>query len=273
MFRDTSDVDPAAFSALGEPNRLRIAELLASSPRSVGEIAAQLGLRQPQATKHLQALQRAGLVTVHPLGQRRIYALNREFFGELGQWSERFASPHSSETVLVQYAQAIEAERALAQDDPEWATGRGLQFSRELSASAPIVWAYWTSPDLVSKWWSPEHFEVVDCHLEPVVGGRFEIVMGEGDGTRHASTGTFLEVAPPRHLRYELGPLAADGTRLLTAVHDLQLQGHRNRTRLTLTIRITAAAPAAAPALAGMQFGWEQLLNKLARTIEACPRR
>jgi uncharacterized protein YndB with AHSA1/START domain/DNA-binding transcriptional ArsR family regulator len=261
-------MDPAAFSALGEPNRLRIAELLASSPRAVGEIAAQLGLRQPQTTKHLQALQRAGLVTMHPLGQRRIYALNREFFGELRRWSERFASPHSSEAVLVEYAQAIEAERALAQDDPEWATGRGLQFSRELAAPSPVVWAYWTSADLVSKWWSPEHFEVVDCHLDPVVGGRLEIVMQEGDGTLHASTGTFLELAPPRCLRYELGPLAADGTRLLTAVHDLQLQENRNRTKLTLAIRITAAAPAAAPALAGMRFGWEQLLNKLVRTIE-----
>jgi uncharacterized protein YndB with AHSA1/START domain len=175
---------------------------------------------------------------------------------------------HPSEAVLEQYAQAIEAERALAQDDPGWATGRTLRFTREMRAPAAIVWAHWTSADLVRKWWSPEHFEVVDCRIDPVVRGRLEIVMQEGDGTRHTSTGEFLELAPPQHLRFELGPLAADGTRLLTGVHDLRLEEHGNRTRLNLSIRVTAAAPAAAPALAGMQFGWDQLLSKLARTFE-----
>ncbi|WP_328618500.1 helix-turn-helix domain-containing protein [Amycolatopsis sp. NBC_00355] len=44
-------------------------------PRSVGELAELTGARQPQTTKHLQTLARAGLVTVHPLGQRRVYAV------------------------------------------------------------------------------------------------------------------------------------------------------------------------------------------------------
>jgi uncharacterized protein YndB with AHSA1/START domain/DNA-binding transcriptional ArsR family regulator len=261
-------VDSAAFSALGEPNRLRIVELLASSPRSVGQIAAELGLRQPQATKHLQTLQRAGLVTMHPLGQRRIYALRREPFRELRGWSELMAAAHPSETVLEQYAKAIETEQALAQGDPEWARGRTLRFNRELRASAATVWGHWTSAELLRQWWSPEHFEVVDCRVDPVVDGHLEIVMQEGDGTRHASQGVFLALTPPRHLRFELGPLARDGTRLLTAVHDLRLHDRGDRTELTLAIRVTAAAPEAAPALAGMRLGWEQLLDKLARTID-----
>ena len=70
-------------AALAEPNRLRIVGLLGAAPRSVGEIAAALRLRQPQVTKHLQTLERAGVVTVHPLGRRRIYALRRETLREL----------------------------------------------------------------------------------------------------------------------------------------------------------------------------------------------
>ena len=62
-------------SALGDAARWRIVELLAQRPRSVGELADRTGLRQPQTTKHLQTLARAGLVTVYPLGQRRVYAL------------------------------------------------------------------------------------------------------------------------------------------------------------------------------------------------------
>src|SRR5207245_9682347 len=112
---DTDGVTPMIFAALGDPNRLRIVELLGSAPRSVGEIATLLRLHQPQVTKHLQALERAGLVSMHPLGQRRISALRREALRELQQWAAGFATDHPSEDVLVRYQAAIEAERALAQ--------------------------------------------------------------------------------------------------------------------------------------------------------------
>jgi uncharacterized protein YndB with AHSA1/START domain/DNA-binding transcriptional ArsR family regulator len=261
-------MDPAVFSALGEPNRLRIVELLGVAPRPVGEIAAELGLRQPQTTKHLQTLQRAGLVTMHPLGQRRIYALRRDPFGKLREWSQGLVAEHSSEAALARYAEAIKTENALAKNDPDWPAGRTLAFTREVGASPETVWSWWTDAELLRRWWSPEHFEVVECEVDARVDGRLAIVMQEGGGTRHSSVGRFLELAAPRHLRFELGPLADDGTRLLTALHDLRLEGHRKRTTLSLAIEITAATRAAVPAVAGTQLGWEQLLEKLVQVLE-----
>jgi uncharacterized protein YndB with AHSA1/START domain/DNA-binding transcriptional ArsR family regulator len=262
-------VDSLVFAALSEPNRLRIIELLDSAPRSVGEIAAQLGLRQPQTTKHLQTLERAGLVTMHPLGQRRIYSLQRETFRELTESLQTLTAAHPSEPVLARYAEAIEAERALARHDPNWASGRTFRFTRHLKAPAATVWAHWTTPDLIRRWWSPEHFEVIACEVEPVAGGRLEIVMQEGDGTRHHANGRFLELAPPKRLRYQLGPRAAGGTPLLTTVHDLTLHDEGHTTKLSLTIRVIAATPTSVPALAGIQPGWEQALDKLAHTLDA----
>src|SRR5919108_3262588 len=81
-----SAMDSRLLAALAEPNRLRIVELLGESPRAVGEIAIRLDLRQPQTTKHLQTLERAGLVEMHRLGRRRIYALRREQLRALGDW-------------------------------------------------------------------------------------------------------------------------------------------------------------------------------------------
>src|SRR5207253_11503058 len=49
-------VNATLLAALAEPNRLRIVGLLGAAPRSVGEMAAALRLRQPQVTKHLQTL-------------------------------------------------------------------------------------------------------------------------------------------------------------------------------------------------------------------------
>jgi uncharacterized protein YndB with AHSA1/START domain len=129
------------------------------------------------------------------------------------------------------------------------------------------VWAHWTRPALVRQWWSPEHFNVAECAIDPVPGGRLEITMQEADGSLYPSHGRFLTVTPHRQLRFELSHLAAGGTPLFTAIHNLHLTDHGQRTQLNLAIRVTAASPAAAPAVAGIQLGWEQLLNKLTRML------
>jgi len=78
------------WNALSEPNRLRIVELLRDGPLSVGEIANQLGLNQPQASKHLKVLTDAGLVEVQAAANRRIYKLRPEPFRDLDDWVESY---------------------------------------------------------------------------------------------------------------------------------------------------------------------------------------
>ena len=73
-------------TALAEPNRLQIVELLLDGPRPVGEIVDKLRLRQPQVSKHLRVLSDAGLVDVRPVAQQRIYSLRPQPFKELDDW-------------------------------------------------------------------------------------------------------------------------------------------------------------------------------------------
>ncbi|WP_221567889.1 helix-turn-helix transcriptional regulator [Alkalihalobacillus sp. TS-13] len=77
-------------SALAESNRLKIIELLRDEPHTVGEIADQLGIRQPQVSKHLRVLSDAGLVEVNPIANRRIYKLRQEPFMDLDDWLDSF---------------------------------------------------------------------------------------------------------------------------------------------------------------------------------------
>ncbi len=76
--------------ALAEPNRLHIVELLRDGPRPVGEIADKLRLRQPQVSKHLHVLSKAGLVEKHQSAQQRIYNLRPKPFLELENWLESY---------------------------------------------------------------------------------------------------------------------------------------------------------------------------------------
>jgi DNA-binding transcriptional ArsR family regulator len=80
----------ATFSALAEPNRLQIVELLRHRPLPVGRIAERLRMRQPQVSKHLRVLSEAGLVQVRPVAQQRIYGLRAEGLKELDDWLEGY---------------------------------------------------------------------------------------------------------------------------------------------------------------------------------------
>jgi DNA-binding transcriptional ArsR family regulator len=80
----------ATLTALAEPTRLRIVDLLKAGPRPVGDIQARLRLEQPQVSKHLRVLKDAGLVDVEARGQLRIYELRPQALRELDEWLEPY---------------------------------------------------------------------------------------------------------------------------------------------------------------------------------------
>ncbi len=77
-------------SALAEPNRLRIVEMLRGGPSTVSEIAERLNLSQPLVSKHLRVLREAGVVQVRAEAQQRIYELRPQPFAELESWVGSF---------------------------------------------------------------------------------------------------------------------------------------------------------------------------------------
>ncbi len=77
-------------SALAEPNRLQIVELLRKGPLTVGEIADHIHIRQPQASKHLRVLHEAGMVEFEADANRRIYKLRSEPFKALDLWLKEY---------------------------------------------------------------------------------------------------------------------------------------------------------------------------------------
>jgi DNA-binding transcriptional ArsR family regulator len=78
------------FTALAEPNRLRIVDALRRGPRCVNDLGDRLRLNQPQVSKHLRVLKAAGLVEVEARAQQRVYALRAQALRELHQWLEPY---------------------------------------------------------------------------------------------------------------------------------------------------------------------------------------
>ena len=79
-----------AYSALAEPSRRQILDLLRDRERSVNELVAHVGLSQPGVSKHLKVLREADLVEVRPDGKRRWYRLRAEPLAEVVEWLEPY---------------------------------------------------------------------------------------------------------------------------------------------------------------------------------------
>lgn len=255
-------------AALGDTARWRIVELLAERPRSVGELAELTGLRQPQTTKHLQTLARAGLVTVFPLGQRRVYAVEAAPLAALEHRLRELVvtiEAHEDERdVVARYRAAIEAESAVADRD-RWADGRTFSFERLLAAPQDVVWRHWVDADLLASWWAPPSMTITECALEPE--GRAVIEYRDTDGRRYRSEGRVHAAKEPEHLEFTLSVLDAAGGVSFTGHYDLTLTEAPDGTRLRLDLRITDTAVEAVPYIAGIEPGWNQVLDNLADAL------
>ena len=80
----------SAWTALGDPTRKAIFELLVDRPRAVGELAGELPVSRPAVTQHLRVLKDAGLVVDQAVGTRRIYRLDPDGLAVLRADLDRF---------------------------------------------------------------------------------------------------------------------------------------------------------------------------------------
>ena len=82
----TADV----FNAVAEPRRRAILDALAGGERPVNDLVRELGLPQPQVSKHLRVLREVGAVEVRDEGRRRLYRLNGLALKPIHDWVRQY---------------------------------------------------------------------------------------------------------------------------------------------------------------------------------------
>lgn len=76
-------------SALADPTRRSVIELLRVEPRRAGELASSLGMSNPAMSRHLRVLRKTGLVEEEHASEDarvRMYRLRQEPFTALQRW-------------------------------------------------------------------------------------------------------------------------------------------------------------------------------------------
>jgi DNA-binding transcriptional ArsR family regulator len=74
------------FNAIAEPQRREILVLLRGGERPVTDLARDLRMTQPQASKHLRVLREVGLVQVRGVGRQRLYGLDARGLRPVHAW-------------------------------------------------------------------------------------------------------------------------------------------------------------------------------------------
>jgi DNA-binding transcriptional ArsR family regulator len=74
------------FNAVAEPRRRQILDVLAGGERPVNDLVLELGLAQPQVSKHLRVLREVGAVDVRDEGRRRLYSVNGRALKPIHDW-------------------------------------------------------------------------------------------------------------------------------------------------------------------------------------------
>lgn len=88
VLSSASDALNATFAALADPTRRQIVERLSRGPAPVGELVRPFDMSWPAVTKHLRALEQAGLVRRHRAGQHRVLELEPGPMNEVRAWMD-----------------------------------------------------------------------------------------------------------------------------------------------------------------------------------------
>jgi len=79
-----------AFNAVAEPRRRDILRVLAGGERAVNDLVSEVGLPQPQVSKHLRVLREVGAVDVRGEGRQRLYRLNGRALKPIYEWVKEY---------------------------------------------------------------------------------------------------------------------------------------------------------------------------------------
>lgn len=148
-----------------------------------------------------------------------------------------------------------------------------LVLERVVDVPKELVWAAWTKPEHIKKWFTPAPWTTVACEIDLRPGGAFRTVMRSPEGQEFPHVGCYLEIVPQEKLVWTsaLGPGYRPAVRtagtdtcdelLFTAIITLVAEG--TRTRYTAVALHGDEATSKKHEEMGFYPGWGAALDQL----------
>jgi uncharacterized protein YndB with AHSA1/START domain len=154
---------------------------------------------------------------------------------------------------------------ALFKPDPKL----DLVLERVIDVPRELVWAAWTKPEHVTKWFTPAPWTTTHCEIDLRPGGAFRTIMRSPDGQEFPNVGCYLEVVPNERLVWTdalLPGYRPSEEPFFTAILTLEPQGKGTRYRAIAIHRDEASRKKHEEM--GFHEGWGKALDQLVAHVK-----
>ena len=141
-------------------------------------------------------------------------------------------------------------------------TDEEILITREFVAPPRLVYKAWTTPEIVSRWWSGQRGKVTSAEIDLRVGGRWRYVMVANEGFEVAFHGDYQEIVPnERIVTTEVFEGAPEGEPALNFVEFAESGG--GGTTLSLLARFESKEVRDYVLGTGMETGMQEQMDLL----------
>jgi uncharacterized protein YndB with AHSA1/START domain len=139
-------------------------------------------------------------------------------------------------------------------------TDEQILITREFDAPKHLVYKAWTTPDLVTRWWSGRRGKMTIAEIDLRVGGTWRYVMIAEGGLEVAFHGEYREiVSNERIVMTDVYEAMPDGEALVT----VRFTENDGRTVLTLLMQLASKEARDAVVNSGMEAGMQESWDRL----------
>src|SRR5262245_14220600 len=144
-----------------------------------------------------------------------------------------------------------------------------LVLERVVDLAPELVWAAWTEPEHLKKWFAPDPWHTVDCEIDLRPGGIFRTVMRSPEGMNFPNIGCYLEVVPNQKLVWTgallpgFRPLAHDPNVPFRFTAVISLEPAGKATKYTATVLHSDEEDRKKHEALGFHSGWGKALDQL----------
>jgi len=149
-----------------------------------------------------------------------------------------------------------------------------LVLERVVDVPRELVWKAWTTPSILTRWFTPAPWTTIHCEIDLRPGGRFHNVMRSPDGREFPNTGCYLEVVANERLVWTsvLGPgyrpTRRGGALDLPFTAMIALETAGSGTKYTATVIHGTEEDHARHQAMGFQDGWGKALEQLVAVVK-----
>jgi uncharacterized protein YndB with AHSA1/START domain len=149
-----------------------------------------------------------------------------------------------------------------------------LVLERIVDVPRDLVWAAWTVPEHIVKWFTPVPWQTTECQIDLRPGGIFRTVFRSPEGESFSNVGCILDTVTNEKLVWTsaLGPgfrpskSAFPGVPLITAI--ISLEDHGKGTKYTATVLHETEEDLKKHEEMGFRDGWGTALDQLVAAIK-----